>query len=75
MVSFNESSIVVRESSSDPVLLCIQIRPTEQIGIVSDEEEQRLEIMSIQGSADGMEKFMRTQYIQLDMHIDSTPSV
>ena len=45
---------MLREGSSDPVLLCIQISPTDQNGAIIVGEELRLEITSVPGSADGI---------------------
>ena len=55
-VSFKERSMVVRESSSDPALLCIQICPAERNLTgrdIANGEQQRFEITTIPGSADG----------------------
>ena len=48
--------MVVRESNSDPALLCIQICPAERNLTgrdIANGEQQRFEITTIPGSADG----------------------
>ena len=55
-VFFKERSMVVRESSSDPALLCIQICPAERnltSRDIAKREQQRFEITTIPDSADG----------------------
>lgn len=57
-ILFKEKSMIVRESSQDPAMVCIQVCPGNQSRTVRDvmsaTQDVRFEFITKPGSADGM---------------------